>query len=226
MTARLPKDSINPQMQMVTKIFPVFFGFISLSVPAGVVLYFVVSNLWQIGQQAVAFRNREPVPWPRTSPNAQARQVGGEGGGAADRPPRVADRAPRVGGRARVVARAPKGGGGTGKGGGAEPKGWWRRPRAVRSAEGRRRRPKAAGARRRAAANPAAEWTGDAQGWRQAQWKGHAQGRAGGRRDQPGAGQKGGKADSGSTASRIAASGRRIGRRRATASPCGAACPR
>ncbi len=61
MTSRMSKDAINPQMQMITKIMPVFFGLISLSVPTGVVLYFVTSNLWQIGQQAVAFRNR-PVP--------------------------------------------------------------------------------------------------------------------------------------------------------------------
>jgi YidC/Oxa1 family membrane protein insertase len=60
MTARLPKDSINPQMQTVTKIFPVMIGVISLSVPAGVVVYFIVSNLWQIGQQAITFRAFPP----------------------------------------------------------------------------------------------------------------------------------------------------------------------
>jgi YidC/Oxa1 family membrane protein insertase len=60
MTARLPKDSVNPQMQMITKIFPGMIGFISLSVPAGVVVYFIVSNLWQIGQQAVTFRAFPP----------------------------------------------------------------------------------------------------------------------------------------------------------------------
>jgi membrane protein insertase Oxa1/YidC/SpoIIIJ len=31
---------------------------ISLSIPAGVVVYFIVSNVWQIGQQAVMFRNQ------------------------------------------------------------------------------------------------------------------------------------------------------------------------
>ena len=60
MTARLPEGAANPQMQMVAKIFPVMIGFISLTVPAGVVVYFVVSNLWQIGQQAVTFKLYPP----------------------------------------------------------------------------------------------------------------------------------------------------------------------
>jgi YidC/Oxa1 family membrane protein insertase len=60
MTARLPKDAVNPQMQMITKIFPIIIGVVSLSVPAGVVVYFIVSNLWQIGQQAVTFRAFPP----------------------------------------------------------------------------------------------------------------------------------------------------------------------
>ncbi len=60
MAARLPKEGMNAQMMMIGKILPVFMGFISLSIPAGVVLYFIASNLWQIGQQAVTFRNFPP----------------------------------------------------------------------------------------------------------------------------------------------------------------------
>jgi len=60
MTARLPKDSINPQMQMIQKVFPAFIGIFSFSIPAGVVVYFIVSNLWQIGQQAITFRKFPP----------------------------------------------------------------------------------------------------------------------------------------------------------------------
>jgi len=73
MSARLPKDSVNNQMQMIGKIFPVVFGFISFSLPAGVVLYFIVSNLWQVGQQAITFRKFPPpagdgaAPIPTTS---------------------------------------------------------------------------------------------------------------------------------------------------------------
>jgi YidC/Oxa1 family membrane protein insertase len=61
MTARMPKDSANQQMQMIAKVFPVIIGFVSLSVPAGVVVYFVVSNVWQIAQQAVTFKAFPPV---------------------------------------------------------------------------------------------------------------------------------------------------------------------
>ena len=51
----LQKGRATAQSQMMTRIFPVFFGVISYTLPAGVVLYFFVSNLWQIGQQAVVF---------------------------------------------------------------------------------------------------------------------------------------------------------------------------
>ena len=41
----------NAQMQAMTKIFPVFFAFICFGLNAGAILYFVVSNVWRIGQQ-------------------------------------------------------------------------------------------------------------------------------------------------------------------------------
>jgi YidC/Oxa1 family membrane protein insertase len=46
----------NPQMAIMGKIFPAMFAFISYRLPSGVVVYFLVSNLWQIGQQALIFR--------------------------------------------------------------------------------------------------------------------------------------------------------------------------
>ena len=60
MTNRLPKDAVNPQMQMIGKVFPAIIGVVSISVPAGVVVYFIVSNLWQIGQQAIMFKAFPP----------------------------------------------------------------------------------------------------------------------------------------------------------------------
>jgi YidC/Oxa1 family membrane protein insertase len=42
---------VNAQMQAMTKIFPVFFAFICLGLNAGATIYFVVSNIWRIGQQ-------------------------------------------------------------------------------------------------------------------------------------------------------------------------------
>lgn len=55
--ARQTQAAANPQMQMMGRIMPIMFGFISLSLPAGVVVYMFVSNLWQIGQQAVVYRH-------------------------------------------------------------------------------------------------------------------------------------------------------------------------
>lgn len=52
----------NPQTQMIGKLMPVIFMFISLSMPAGVVLYFFVSNVWQIGQQEIIFRREGQKP--------------------------------------------------------------------------------------------------------------------------------------------------------------------
>jgi YidC/Oxa1 family membrane protein insertase len=41
----------NAQMQMMTKVFPVIFGLITLGINAAATTYFVVSNAWRIGQQ-------------------------------------------------------------------------------------------------------------------------------------------------------------------------------
>jgi YidC/Oxa1 family membrane protein insertase len=54
----------NPQMAIMGKIFPAMFAFISYSLPSGVVLYFLVSNAWQIGQQALIFRTMPAPPAP------------------------------------------------------------------------------------------------------------------------------------------------------------------
>ena len=39
--------------QAIMKIFPIFFGFISFSLPAGLVVYFAASQIFRIGQQAL-----------------------------------------------------------------------------------------------------------------------------------------------------------------------------
>jgi YidC/Oxa1 family membrane protein insertase len=54
-------SQVNPQMALMGKIFPAMFAFISYQMPSGVVLYFLVSNAWQIGQQALIFRTM-PTP--------------------------------------------------------------------------------------------------------------------------------------------------------------------
>jgi YidC/Oxa1 family membrane protein insertase len=41
----------NPQMVMITRVMPIFFGLITYGLNAATTLYFVVSNVWRIGQQ-------------------------------------------------------------------------------------------------------------------------------------------------------------------------------
>jgi YidC/Oxa1 family membrane protein insertase len=56
MQARVPKDQVNPQQQMMMKVMPFMFAVIYLFIPAGVVLYFFVSNMFRIAQQAFITR--------------------------------------------------------------------------------------------------------------------------------------------------------------------------
>ena len=58
--------SDNPQaqqMQMVGKVMPIFFGFISWTLPTGLVVYFLTGNIFRIGQQALIVKldDREEV---------------------------------------------------------------------------------------------------------------------------------------------------------------------
>lgn len=47
-----PANQQAAQMQTIMKVFPVVFGLISWTLPAGLVLYFAVSQMFRIGQQA------------------------------------------------------------------------------------------------------------------------------------------------------------------------------
>ena len=47
---------VNSQQQMIMKIMPFFLPVFSFGLPAGLIVYFVVSNLWRIGQQAFITR--------------------------------------------------------------------------------------------------------------------------------------------------------------------------
>ena len=72
---RNPSATVNPQQQMIAKVMPFIFIPISVSIPAGVVIYFVVSNLVRIGQQALVtrleFRNS-----PGEGPSSKRRESG------------------------------------------------------------------------------------------------------------------------------------------------------
>jgi YidC/Oxa1 family membrane protein insertase len=74
-----------PQMQMMGRIMPIFLGFISLSIPAGVLVYWVTTNLWQVGQQHVMLKGREEAPAPmRGAASVKERSRAVESGGKAE----------------------------------------------------------------------------------------------------------------------------------------------
>ncbi len=50
------KDQVNPQQVMIMRIIPIFFAVISLTLPAGLIVYFITSSLYRIGQQAYITR--------------------------------------------------------------------------------------------------------------------------------------------------------------------------
>jgi YidC/Oxa1 family membrane protein insertase len=74
------QTQVNPQMQIIGKVMPVIFGFISLNIPAGVVLYFLTSNIWQIGQQELVYRTIGTAAGP---PKGKADKKVGKGDGPA-----------------------------------------------------------------------------------------------------------------------------------------------
>lgn len=94
--------------QMITRIMPLFIGFISWSFPAGLVLYWTTSNLFRLGQQVVIFRmDGRPQPpgggrgeGPDRSPESPRETSGttpspdgkAEGAGPAKKPPAVSER--------------------------------------------------------------------------------------------------------------------------------------
>jgi YidC/Oxa1 family membrane protein insertase len=51
-----PQGSASSQQQAIMKIMPLFFGFIGINFPAGLVLYWTTANVFQIGQQMLLLR--------------------------------------------------------------------------------------------------------------------------------------------------------------------------
>ncbi|MGH8917953.1 MAG: YidC/Oxa1 family membrane protein insertase, partial [Actinomycetes bacterium] len=55
MMSRNPQAQNNPQAKMM-KFLPLVFGVFCVQFPAGVVLYYAMSNLCRIGQQSAMYR--------------------------------------------------------------------------------------------------------------------------------------------------------------------------
>jgi YidC/Oxa1 family membrane protein insertase len=106
----------DPTQRRLLFIFPIFFSFIIIRFPAGLIVYWITTNVWTIGQQLVIRRflpAPEPAPVVATGKAAAATSDGGGGG------------EPKKGFWARAMSaaeqRAPKADDGN-RGGGAQAK--------------------------------------------------------------------------------------------------------
>lgn len=82
-TTRTRSNDASQQMQgmqTAMKIMPIFFGFISWSLPTGLDVYFVTSNLFRIGQQAVILRMDGQEGEGNASTTQAPEPAGGEDG--------------------------------------------------------------------------------------------------------------------------------------------------
>jgi YidC/Oxa1 family membrane protein insertase len=52
---------VNPQQQMIMKIMPLMFFVFAINVPLAVIIYWVTTNFWSVGQQWMLLRTH-PVP--------------------------------------------------------------------------------------------------------------------------------------------------------------------
>ncbi len=105
--SRTPKGAdVNPTQQMTMKIMPVVMGVIYIIIPASVVLYFLVSSVFRIGQQAMVTRTFYSGPNAIAIPTTAVETTD-------EKPKRFVDRfkpseesLPRVGARAKAAGGA------------------------------------------------------------------------------------------------------------------------
>ncbi|HWL49081.1 MAG TPA: YidC/Oxa1 family membrane protein insertase [Acidimicrobiia bacterium] len=62
--------------QAITKIMPLFIGFISWNFPAGLIIYWATGNLFRLGQQALIFR-MDGRPTPVSRPTEEPKEAKG-----------------------------------------------------------------------------------------------------------------------------------------------------
>jgi YidC/Oxa1 family membrane protein insertase len=96
-------------------IMPLVFVFVIAHFPAGLVLYWVTTNLWTVGQGLITRRLVQRTPAPvverRSSRNAPQEDEGTSGNGASPEPPDPKPAAPAVTAAPRQVRRKKSSGG-------------------------------------------------------------------------------------------------------------------
>jgi YidC/Oxa1 family membrane protein insertase len=74
-SGRNPAAASNPQQQMLMKLGPIMITGFSLIAPGGLVIYFFVSNLYRVGQQALISRTIYNTPEAKKLLEAQHREA-------------------------------------------------------------------------------------------------------------------------------------------------------
>jgi YidC/Oxa1 family membrane protein insertase len=79
--------AINPQQQMLIRIMPLMFAVFAVNFPLAVIIYWVTTNLWSMGQQYILLRNRPPIGEPAAATaGAGSAVVNGKSKAADDQP--------------------------------------------------------------------------------------------------------------------------------------------
>ena len=89
---RQTATAVNPQQQMIMKFLPIMLPVISFTLPSGLVVYFLVSNVWRVGQQwfitKTMYKDGKPVQsTKKRGPGLLARLVPALDSGAAETGP-------------------------------------------------------------------------------------------------------------------------------------------
>ena len=112
-SARQTNQVANPQQQMLLKVMPALFAVISLTFPAGLIVYFLTSNLYRIAQNTYITDGSTGPKRPTAGAGGQRRRPAGrssrrpEAGDQGRHPARPAD-APRPGAARRRPTPTPK----------------------------------------------------------------------------------------------------------------------
>jgi YidC/Oxa1 family membrane protein insertase len=112
MTRQQQSGPMNAQTQMIGKVMPVAIGLISLNFAAGLLVYYVTSNVWRIGQQQLVLNKIYDQAHAAPAPKANLGDSEEEPKPATEKTPpsKAAQNEPRAQGRAMPGSTAGSGG--------------------------------------------------------------------------------------------------------------------
>ena len=110
-------SAMDPTQRKIMILMPLVFVFFFISFPAGVIVYWITTNLWTIFQQLIVRRIVGPPPVTATAAAAAAKAAGGGGGGSS---PKRAKPSGGGGGGSSPKPAKPSGAGGKTSGAGGK----------------------------------------------------------------------------------------------------------